>query len=244
MGRTIQDWVLAARSTKGVALSKWADSIETTKREDLERLKTSGLSQSPLITMPFQDFKYENPQVAEFYEKSLADKRTFCARAMPNAEGLKRGLKRQPKRGLVSFRECLDFLQGFIGKNSDFYDAGISSHFVNLYGGVIISGAMGGRLVYGEISKNLDKLTSGEEEPIAGFTFDRAKLGHVENKVIWHIERGKRAKAFLWKTFCRYILLGEDRFNPIIWSGYFEFVLSRKGEAEFLDYKFREAYLG
>lgn len=252
-GKTMSDWQARARESgfQTAELKSWADAVETKKEEDLARLQATRLPQYDLFTLPFREFSKDNAKLMDFFRKYQTRRHKFCTRALPTAEGKALGYTRKPKMPLLGFEDSLEHLESIIKKGEeDLWGVGISDMTEQPYGGVIISGASvrtlsgthKGRLVYGEISRKLDKLTGGEEQPLASFVFDRGGLGQVTDKTRWLVDEDSKAREFLWQTAREHILPG-DSFNPFIWPGYFEFIITTAGESKFLDYKENLGYL-
>jgi len=247
MGKTISDFIKSAEQSSIKELQDWAKRIHTDKMSDLERLGTLDLPQYALFNLAYTDFNKNNRDLTDFFNRCIFDNMKFVVRAIPTNEGKKHGYTRNPRIGLKDFEESDQFLKSVIKSGEEnLWGVGITSISPQIYGGVIISGIKDDsgcrRFVYGELSEHLDKLTAGEEDPLASFLLDRGGLGHIENKTKWLLEKDLLAKQLLWKCFRTYIARGES-FNPLIWEGYFEFVVTEKREFKFVDYKDNEEYL-
>ncbi|MFA7708081.1 MAG: hypothetical protein WCX73_03965 [Candidatus Pacearchaeota archaeon] len=240
-GKTISDWGKSMKETGLNVLKQTADRFHTIKQEDVERLKKSGLPQYDWFVLPYRDFSQKNNNLTSWMNKYTQKGEGFCIRAIPTEEGIKKGLTRKPKFGYLSFQYCINFL------NEKTRDTGkedwniiMSNWEEDNYGGVIISGD---RFVIGEISSNLEKLTSMEQTPLAGFIFDRGGLGYITDKTKWMDNSQEKAKSVLWKTFFNNIKQGDDNFNPSLLKGYFEFVYTKTDKIRFLDFKENEQYI-
>lgn len=231
-GKTISDWIIEAKRR-----NKDLEKFHTEKKEDLQRLEEArdALPQFHSITLPYSEFKRSNERLMEFISKYKG----FCVRALPNERGKERGFARRNKRGYLSFEECKKFLSEIIQKNKEDYDVGISDWEPSKFGFILISGT---RNIYGEIGNDLEALSHGTEEVLASFAIDKAKIGHLENKTTWGIEKNKEAKKYLLKALS-YIKAPFDNFNPIFLPGYFEGTILESGDVRFLDYKINKAYL-
>ena len=97
-------------------------------------------------------------------------------------------------------------------------------------GGVIIHRSTS---VIGEIAKRLNKLTAGEENPLAGFDIDTSQ------EINWYVQKDELAKRYLLEAF--QIVNNNPKTNK---GGYLEFIVTEKGkEIKFLSYIINEEYL-
>lgn len=225
-GRTISDWVEKAKGTK-VDLSCFKE----TKREDMARLRNSGLPQFDSFDLPYLEFRVDNSELMGFLKKY----KKVTIRALPNEQGQLRGFTRKYQTGYPSdFRSCMGFLESVVKENVSDYNVGLTSWERNKYGFVFISGE---RFVFGELGRKLDDLSHGLEIPIASFVIDQASVGHLEDKITWT----KGQSLSLLKALS-YIKEPFDNFNPRFLRGYFKGVIT-KSSVKFLDYKTSPSYL-
>jgi len=227
-GKTMSNWETALRRDGEGEL---ADKVHTEKSEDMIRLQQSGLPQFDYLEIPYADFTENNRQLIEFISKYIQQGKGFCIRALPTEEGRKRELTREPTKGYLNYESMENFLEKVIRGDENLWTIGLSDWEPNEYGGIIVIKNFSAR---GEITRELDRLTAGKENPLAGFKFD-GEFGRAK----WYIEKEESAKEELWRAFQ---IVGENpRTNR---KGYFEFIVTEKsGEIKFLDYKINETYL-
>jgi hypothetical protein len=230
MGGTISDWIEIARRTK-VDLS----GLDTKKREDMERLRNSGLPQFDSFDLPYSEFTKDNKELMMFIRKN----ERVTIRALPKESGKAKGFTREYEIGWpCSYDSCRGFLNEVIAGNVDDYDVGMTSWEYNHYGFVLISSP---KFVFGELGKRLDNLSHGLEVPLASFVVDRSGVGHLEDKTRWIKARNKKSASKLLEAL-KHIKEPSDNFNPSFLEGYFEGVITKSG-VKFLDYKVNQAYL-
>ena len=229
-GKTMSD---IAKLSKEKGLNSIADKI-TLKQEKMRILMNSDIPQYDCRILPYLEFNKENNELMQFFDMHLAQGEGVCVRALPTQEGIRNGFTRKFKYGFLTFQDCTEFLKEKV-KDDSLYDVGLTSWIPSDYGIAIISGIQDRKVILAEIGKGVDTLTSGRETPLAGFTIDRSVVGHLENKTVWHIDKDKKARDFLWKTVRKHICLG-DGFNPFVRYGYFEAVITQRDELRFIDY--------
>lgn len=242
-GKTMSDFI---RVMNSLNLKKSARFWHTGKLRDMRRLKNSGLPTYEEYSCTYLQFNPNNPDLKNYLQKYEG----FCVRAIPTAQGLKKGLTRKPKFPVFDFQECRDFLEQVISsENQELYDILLTEWQPQIYGGVLrngfergraVCGTTKGRFIEGEIAEGLDKLTAGETETKAYFFIDRANLGRFQDIAEW-IVREEAAKNALWKAFEH--TYSEDEGSHSILPGYLEFVVTQKGDVKFLDFKKNPAYL-
>jgi len=228
---SVKDWILVAKE-KGIDLSCY----DSDKNEDLKKLEKLDLPQDRSFSCSYYDFVETNRELMNFmnhYER-------FIVRAIPIPE--KKDLPRKPQLNLKGFESCKRFAEEATKGNEQDYTIIISEFAQQIYGGVLI---VGKRYVRGEIGKDLVNLCFGKDIPLGSFILDRRGLGHIEDKTIWfNGESGeeKDARKYLWRAF-NHLRFGDDSFDPILYMGYFEFIVRTSGEIKFVDYKDNENYL-
>ncbi|OGJ20410.1 hypothetical protein A3K73_00155 [Candidatus Pacearchaeota archaeon RBG_13_36_9] len=227
-GKTISDWIVEARKRK-VDL----ENFDSDKKEDMLRLKKYELPQFHYLELPYSEFSEDNPKLKDFFSRYKG----VCIRAIPNQGGKIKGFTRKYKMGRLSYKKCRKFLDGVIRENVKDYDIVMNDWEPNIYGFVLISGP---RHVFGEIGKNLETLSHGDETPLATFDIDRRKIGHLENKITWLNKEDEEAAKYLLKAL-NHIKAPWDNFDPVFLRGYFEGVVTKTG-IKFLDYKTNQAY--
>jgi len=228
-GKTISNWIAEARK-RNVDL----EVFKTSKKQDMSRLRSLELPQFDSFDVPYTEFRKDSKTLMKFLKKH----RRITIRALPTPSGDKKGFTREYENNWPSsFRSCMQFLGKIIKGNIKDYDVGISAWEPNDYGFILISGE---RYIRAEIARNVENLSHGEESPISSFVLDRAKVGHLEDKIIWLIKEGESATILL--KALRAIKAPFDSFNSIFLEGYFEGVVTKTG-IRFLDYKSNPAYL-
>lgn len=241
-GKTMSDWQKFARNSKVPFLEGWAEKVETKKEEDLERLRKTRLPQYDLFVLPYVEFSKQNSSLDNFFKLYANQGYKFCVRALPNDVGKQRGYTRVPRQGLKGFSDSREFLASVIKRGEeDLWNIGITNQLKHVYGGVIISGIDNRRRVLCEISNNLERLTSGEEDPLVVFIYDRARIGHITDKLRVLKNLDSCAFNILLGVFRNNIARGSS-FDPYLFFGYFEFVIGVDGKERFIDYKINEEY--
>ena len=239
-GKTMSDWEKNARAQ---GFEEYANSIRTNKDLDMENLKKTGLPQYNWISISFKEFDEKNEFLNSFFKKYIEKNYGFCVRAIPTPEGEEKKHTRKNIKCFFDFEKYKKFLENIVGKDENLFRIIISNWLPSKYGGVIFSGIENGKIIRAEIANDLEKLTSGEINPLASFIYDRKKLGNIEDKTEWLKYDDKIAKDYLWKVFRNYIATG-DSFNPFLREGYFEFIITEKEkEIKFVDFKLNEMYL-
>lgn len=135
MAGTMSHWEVAARKRGFV---EYADAVHTEKLEDLRRLRFSGLPQFDLFQCTYLDFNRGNEELMEFIEKYLELGQGFCVRALPTEEGASRGLTRKHKLGFMDFKFMKCSLAGYIQRDRELFDVGLSNWEPAEYGGIFI----------------------------------------------------------------------------------------------------------
>ena len=221
-GQTISDWTAQKKAPLSV------DSLNSNKEEDMRRLQRSDLPQFNSITTSYIYFNTNNEKLTGFFRNYQAQGYTFCVRALPTEEGKKMGYTRKPKLYIPNMREAQNFLENIIlHGEKNLWNVGISNMSPNLYGGVIISSQ---KRILAEIGIKLDKLTAGEETPLA--TYERERMAQRGK---WHRIENKTASEWLRRAT-----------NTIgTRMGYFEFIIAErknKKEIKFVDFKTTPGY--
>jgi hypothetical protein len=226
----MSDFAKAARAAGVECIATDGVSHKQDKLRQLFAIKS--LPQFPGMVVSYTDFLEHSSEVREFFSRYPQG---LCVRALPTHEGIRNGLVRRFEYGAhIDQKECLDFLARTTkGNDPSLYDVGLTTWEPQPYGFVIIAGMNNGRFVRGEIAGTLDGLCEGSEYPLASFTTDFAKVGHLEDKTCWNVEENLDAKRWLWYTARQFIMAG-DSFQPHVWSGYFEGVITESGP-KFLD---------
>jgi hypothetical protein len=234
-GKTMSDFAESVRKA-GLDIG-WRE----TKKEDMARLRKSNLPQFNWFDLPYNAFTQDNAPLMDFFAHNFSKGDVHCVRALPNEDGRNKGYTRKPFQGLRGFEDSKKVLEQVIKSEEEkFWDISITSNPpAQPYGGVIF---VGRRQVIGEISGKLDKLTAMEENPYASFIWDRAEPGRYEATLNWLLEGNEESRKTLLKAL-RYLICTKGEDIPIILRGYFEFVVSGKGEIKFLDYKTSDNYL-
>jgi hypothetical protein len=228
-GKTFSDWAVEARKRK---LN--LESFEINKRQDMSRLRNSELPQLDSFDIPYTEFRKDNEALKKFLKRH----RRITIRALPNGKGRQKGFTRKyEKDWSSSFRSCMKFLKAIVKGNVEDYDVGITAWEPNDYGFILISGE---RYIRAEIAQDVEKLSHGAETPLSSLVLDRAKVGHLEDKITWLIREEESAKVLL--KAIQAIKAPFDSFDPIFLEGYFEGVVT-KTKTYFLDYKTNPAYL-
>lgn len=223
----MSDW---EKSLRKVGREDLANKIHTEKSEDMKRLKNSGLPQFEYFETPYLYFRENNKSLMNFIDKHLEQGKGFCIRALPTEEGIKKGLTRRPTMGYFNYEEMNNFLEEVTEDKTEYWKVGLSDWEPGKYGGVVV---VKNFAALGEIARELDKLTGGLENPLAGFELGISQIAK------WYVEKDKDAKEKLWEAF--QIVRENPKINKI---GYFEFVTTEKnGNIKFLDYKINASYL-
>jgi hypothetical protein len=216
-GKTMSDLEKLAREKKipGI-LGK-----VTLKQDKMRILLESRLPQFGGIILPYSEFNRDNNELIKFMEEHRELRDGFCVRALPNLDGIDLGFTRRFKYGFLSFKDCKCFLSGAIKDKKDCYDVGLTSWLPNLYGGVIVSGK---EQVVGELGRKVNKITAGEETPLASLVIDK------ERGEQWYKEdEGK-------DCLCNALSIINRTFESIWDKGYFEFVAITSEDIRFIDY--------
>lgn len=212
-------------------LEELTNKLDTNKLEDMARLQRTDLPQFDLFELPYASFG-DSQELKAFLAQKSSEGYVFCVRAIPTKEGKKKGYSRQPKKGLKNFDEAKFFLSHLIKEGEEeLWDVGITTMAIQPYGGVIISSPGFRGSIRAEIATQLDKLTAGEENPLATYVRDMGKY-----KGRWEKAENRSAMYWLRKAIKTIGLR----------TGYFEFVVSQrngKTEIKFVDYKTNPEYL-
>ena len=228
----MSDWAKQGKA-RGIKVTK-----VMLKQEKLLLLaRTLRLPQFDCLVLPYRNFNLQNLELVKFYQEHLAKGEGFCVRALPTIEGLEKGFTRKPTLGFLDFEQSKSFLESIIKDNTNFYDVGLTNWIPQDYGLAIAAGIENGRLILGEIARDLQKLTAGKENPLASVCIDRGGLGHLEDKTFWKLgDKNTLEGGFLWSAINNYVLAGKDRFDLSFWPGYYEAVVTKKGKIKFVDY--------
>lgn len=231
----MSDWEKNIRKERGY--KNLADRIHTSKVEDMERLKNSGLPQYDFIKIPYLEFNKRNKTLMNFITKCSRLDYGFCIRALPNENGIKLGFTRKFKLGNMNYSDLKQFLYREVKEPFNVWDVGLSNWKSQIYGGTII---LNERYAIVEMAKEEDggviAVTSGEVIPIIGrqnFTEGGSHSFGLKYTTEDETERSIILKA-----------LRCVKENPKTMSrGYFEFVVSEDEKIFFLDYKINLEYL-
>ena len=229
-GKTISDWIVRARGTPASL-----EEFESDKDSDMARLSASELPHFEEFRLPYHDFIRENNRLMQFLSKH----ERVTIRALPTPEGRKKGFTRKYEKNWPSaFEKCMQFLEPVVKGNEEYFTVGLTAYEPNEYGFVLIPGE---RYIRAEIAHDVEKLSHGEEDPLVSLVIDKAKIGHLEDKITWlKKEDPEAAKALLEALNC--IQAPFDSFDPIFLEGYFEGVITKTG-IKFIDYKTNQSYL-
>lgn len=228
MSGTISDWIIVARQRGLESITRF----HTTKSEDYERLKNSGLPIFDDIEVPYSQFTPNNEELTAFFTKYPG----FCVRALPNTKDLPRKFK----LGIKSFEEAQEFLREKIaqGKEAQY------RILANEYGqeepttrsGIIISKGEHALVEIADIG--LVELSHGDvDKTFIGEFTNHYKGSHRSMR--YNTEDPEK-RNLIWKAlqFIR-VNSSDIRFK----KGYFEFVITDDNRIFFLDYKTNDAYL-
>ena len=222
-GKTMSDWISQPEAPRLIK------KLASDKLEDMDRLRKSDLPQFDYLSLPYNEFSEQNIFLTSFFHKYSQQGYSFCVRAIPTDQGLEKGYTRKPMLFIPDFDEAKDFLENIVQKGEErLWNVGISNMASQHYGGVIISSL---RRTLAEIATRLDKLTAGEETPLA--TYEKPST-HLRGRWL------KKADPNAEKWLKRAIKMIGSR------QGYFEFVVSQiksRKEIKFLDFKTKPEYL-
>jgi hypothetical protein len=228
MGKTISDYIIALKE-KG--LENLACGLHTTKLEDYERLKNSGLPVYADISFKATDFSLDNKKLASFLSKY----KEVTIRALPKTPDLPRRYKICAK----NYKECMDFLEQEVPENKkEDYKILLTEYQPSNSSGIII---LRKDTAIVEIAEaGLDAFSHDEalcHTGIFGISeyhkFRKIKIkspkkGRIKNKI-------KNAMYASLNCITKAQLPQAE--------GYFEFLITQKQEIKFLDYKTSQAYL-
>lgn len=207
-------------------LEELAKGFTTSKLEDYERLKNSGLPVFEDFKCSYPEFNLNNSKLVSFLNRN----NNVVVRGIPIIDNL----PKKTHRNLSGFNNCKKFLADFIDeKNIHFYVVLMTQRAPEeFYAGAMISND--GKVVV-EISKdNLDNFTHRASNPVSTGVFEHTKMLYNTEDIF--------EREIMWKAVqCIYskdVFPGED-----FMRGYFEFVYTKAGQLRFFDYKINESYL-
>lgn len=197
--------------------SELADSFESNKQEDYERMKSFGLPVLDVISIPYANLNENNVELMNFLERH------------PDVVGLtvprKEGLAKNHKIGLKGFSEIKKFADENIVSEPHEYDIVLNEHQINLHSGIILSND--NKIIIETAEGYLDDLSYGKSTPVQG-VYDFSSMAYntndeVKRKIINDaLNHLKRENGFL--------------------KGYFEFIVTHGNRIIFFDHKENEVY--
>lgn len=197
---------------------KLADSFESNKTEDYNRLKNLGVPVIDTIVVSLKEFNQNNSKLMEFFSKY----NDFVLCIIPK---IKDSEKTYKIGDLYSFEDCKNFIYKHITENEELYDISVTEHKLNLGSGIIISNDK--KLVIEVADGYLDDLSYGRVVPVGciiengnhNFNTDDESKKDWMMKALNHIKEEEGHK-----------------------KGYFEFIVVGDNEIRFFDYKINKAY--
>jgi hypothetical protein len=244
--QTISDWTRAMRASELEGMVGLAKSLETDRLADDRRVREAGLPCYDKIDVPYAEFSERNKKLMDFYMKH----RGFLVRALPAPET---NLPRRPKKGLNSFKECQEFIEGLFcpggelhGKEK-YYTISVTDYEPSARAGIIISNPE--QTLIEMSNQGLEELSHGETTDARYGLF--AYHNHLHFRTMRY--RGKdpaipvpeEDRLWMWKIL-QYIRYDEsDGFsdgdffpNIHFWTGYFELIeTDMTHRVVFWDYK-------
>lgn len=196
-----------------------ADSLDSDKNKDRERLKSFGLPVLDVLNVSYNEFVSKSYAVMEFIRK-YGD---LVVLTVPK----KKGLSRSYRIGLKSYDEIKKFVDENILNDYDGYDISLIEHRVNIGSGIIISGD--DRIVVEVADGYLDDLSYGKVIPFQGiYDFLSKNTSYSSNDEVK-------------KRLINDSLSSIKRDNDFL-KGYFEFIIVEGNRIIFFDHKENESY--
>lgn len=221
---TISDWVIKMKDSH----SDLAESLHSTKKQDNERLRDSGLPIYEDIKLSYQDFLKNPVKIKEF----LQTYGNVCVRALPRTSKLPRKYKLNVK----SLEEATEFLDSSV-QDPKIYDILVSEQQAQKYSGVIILTPDTATIEIGK--SRLDRFSHGDGKRYVG-TFDNIGLNKFKPKDFsgnYKLPINLRIKTLMNRAL-HCIKSSKEICN----RGYFEFVVTDQNDIKFLDFKVAEGY--
>jgi len=221
---TISDWVIGM----GDSHPDLAESLHSTKKQDNERLRNSGLPIYADFRLPYLKFLENQRKLIKF----LQAHGTVCVRALPRTPKL----PRRYKLGVKSLDQAVEFLNSSI-QDPEIYDILVSEQQPQKYSGIIILKPDQAVIEIGRLV--LDKFSHGDGKRYVG-NFDNEGINKFRARGFsgnYQLPISPKIKTLMNRAL-RCIKSSKEICN----KGYFEFIVTDKNEIKFLDYKVAKGY--